>query len=223
MKINIKNIRIKSICATLFISLFLSCNNAGPELRDGQAATADGAVIDLRKISEKIGEVIAFSESVKEIEALIKSIDELAKGIGKKIQSSDLASDSDKNNSLLSGVYSLALDIIKRSKALRVSNSLQGKGLDTKISAVTTSTETFVSTLKSKNSVLGVSSGAATDDNAQKAIDRIKQSSGENGASELVKINTAIDALVDSTQGILKSVVKELTATSDKAETIKVN
>ncbi|UPA17327.1 variable large family protein (plasmid) [Borrelia coriaceae] len=29
MKINIKNIRVKSICATLFISLFLSCNNSG--------------------------------------------------------------------------------------------------------------------------------------------------------------------------------------------------
>ncbi|AHH11921.1 variable large family protein [Borrelia coriaceae] len=29
MKINIKNIRVRSICATLFISLFLSCNNAG--------------------------------------------------------------------------------------------------------------------------------------------------------------------------------------------------
>ncbi|AHH11696.1 variable large family protein (plasmid) [Borrelia coriaceae] len=32
MKINIKNINIKSICATLFISLFLSCNNSGEEL-----------------------------------------------------------------------------------------------------------------------------------------------------------------------------------------------
>ncbi|UPA17529.1 variable large family protein (plasmid) [Borrelia coriaceae] len=29
MKINIKNIGVKSICATLFISLFLSCNNSG--------------------------------------------------------------------------------------------------------------------------------------------------------------------------------------------------
>ncbi|WP_211228817.1 variable large family protein, partial [Borrelia coriaceae] len=27
MKINIKNIKVRSICATLFISLFLSCNN----------------------------------------------------------------------------------------------------------------------------------------------------------------------------------------------------
>ncbi len=27
MKINIKNIRLKSICATLFISLFFSCNS----------------------------------------------------------------------------------------------------------------------------------------------------------------------------------------------------
>ncbi|UPA17315.1 hypothetical protein bcCo53_001701 (plasmid) [Borrelia coriaceae] len=32
MKINIKNIRIKSICAILFISLFLSCNNGIEEL-----------------------------------------------------------------------------------------------------------------------------------------------------------------------------------------------
>ncbi|AHH11549.1 variable large family protein (plasmid) [Borrelia coriaceae] len=31
MKINIKNIRIKSICATLFIFLFLSCNNGAVE------------------------------------------------------------------------------------------------------------------------------------------------------------------------------------------------
>ncbi|AHH11443.1 variable large family protein (plasmid) [Borrelia coriaceae] len=29
MKINIKSIRVRSICATLFISLFLSCNNSG--------------------------------------------------------------------------------------------------------------------------------------------------------------------------------------------------
>ncbi|AHH11563.1 variable large family protein (plasmid) [Borrelia coriaceae] len=33
MKINIKNIRVKSICATLFISLFLSCNNGMEELQ----------------------------------------------------------------------------------------------------------------------------------------------------------------------------------------------
>ncbi|UPA17118.1 variable large family protein (plasmid) [Borrelia coriaceae] len=32
MKINIKNIRLKSICATLFISLFLACNNGIEEL-----------------------------------------------------------------------------------------------------------------------------------------------------------------------------------------------
>ncbi|AHH11703.1 hypothetical protein bcCo53_001523 (plasmid) [Borrelia coriaceae] len=32
MKINIKNINIKSICATLFISLFLFCNNGIEEL-----------------------------------------------------------------------------------------------------------------------------------------------------------------------------------------------
>ncbi|UPA17528.1 variable large family protein (plasmid) [Borrelia coriaceae] len=32
MKINIKNIRVKSICATLFISIFLACNNGIEEL-----------------------------------------------------------------------------------------------------------------------------------------------------------------------------------------------
>ncbi|AHH11618.1 hypothetical protein bcCo53_001692 (plasmid) [Borrelia coriaceae] len=35
MKINIKNIRIKSICATLFIFLFLFCNNGIGELEKG--------------------------------------------------------------------------------------------------------------------------------------------------------------------------------------------
>ncbi|AHH11244.1 Variable outer membrane protein (plasmid) [Borrelia coriaceae ATCC 43381] len=33
---NIKNIRLKRICATLFISLFLSCNNSGEELEKHQ-------------------------------------------------------------------------------------------------------------------------------------------------------------------------------------------
>ncbi|AHH11265.1 variable large family protein (plasmid) [Borrelia coriaceae] len=33
MKINIKNIRVRSICATLFISLFLSCNNGIEDLQ----------------------------------------------------------------------------------------------------------------------------------------------------------------------------------------------
>ncbi|AHH11373.1 Variable major protein (plasmid) [Borrelia coriaceae ATCC 43381] len=32
MKINIKNVRVKSICATLFIALFFSCNNGIEEL-----------------------------------------------------------------------------------------------------------------------------------------------------------------------------------------------
>ncbi|AHH11259.1 variable large family protein (plasmid) [Borrelia coriaceae] len=34
MKINIKNIKVRSICATLFISLFLSCNNGIEELQN---------------------------------------------------------------------------------------------------------------------------------------------------------------------------------------------
>ncbi|AHH11800.1 hypothetical protein bcCo53_001284 (plasmid) [Borrelia coriaceae] len=34
MKINIKNIRLRSICTRLFIFLFLSCNNSGEELEN---------------------------------------------------------------------------------------------------------------------------------------------------------------------------------------------
>ncbi|AHH11544.1 Variable major protein (plasmid) [Borrelia coriaceae ATCC 43381] len=40
MKINIKSIKVKSICATLFISLFLSCNNGIEEL-DKKKSFAD--------------------------------------------------------------------------------------------------------------------------------------------------------------------------------------
>ncbi|UPA17527.1 variable large family protein (plasmid) [Borrelia coriaceae] len=44
MKINIKNIRIKSICATLFISLFLSCNSGVIEELEKKKTFADSLV-----------------------------------------------------------------------------------------------------------------------------------------------------------------------------------
>ncbi|AHH11849.1 Variable major protein (plasmid) [Borrelia coriaceae ATCC 43381] len=44
MKINIKNIRVKSICATLFISLFLSCNSGVIEELEKKKTFADSLV-----------------------------------------------------------------------------------------------------------------------------------------------------------------------------------
>ncbi|AHH11789.1 variable large family protein [Borrelia coriaceae] len=44
MKINIKNIKVKSICATLFISLFLSCNSGVIEELEKKKTFADSLV-----------------------------------------------------------------------------------------------------------------------------------------------------------------------------------
>ncbi|WAZ85695.1 Vsp/OspC family lipoprotein [Borrelia miyamotoi] len=75
---------------TLFLIInivMISCGSGGPAPTDGQAAKADGTVIDLVKVSKKIKDAVSFAEGVKEVHTLVKSVDELAKAIGKKIKS----------------------------------------------------------------------------------------------------------------------------------------
>ncbi|AHH11699.1 hypothetical protein bcCo53_001519 (plasmid) [Borrelia coriaceae] len=209
MKINIKNIMIKSICATLFISLFLSCNNAGPELRDGQAAMADGRVIDLVEVSGKIKEVSTFVVNVKEIETLVKSIiDGISKGIKKKIGQNGLEDDSGAGahyTPLLAGAYKVAEIIEKKSKELKVTEFF--KGLEDKVKAVAHKAEEFVKKLRTSSADLGTASGAATDANAKKAID-INDSGKDKGASELITLNKAIGDLLNAANEVLKGTIK---------------
>ncbi|AHH11336.1 hypothetical protein bcCo53_001542 (plasmid) [Borrelia coriaceae] len=211
---------IKSICATLFISLFLSCNNAGPELRDRQAAMADGTIIDLAEVGKKIKEAISFAEGVKEVHALVKSIDELAKGIGKKIQNNDntLGDDTDKNTSLMAGVYSIGLDIVKKAKALKNLESIKDRDLEQKVDGVISASGEFVGKLRGQYTNLGASSGGTTDANAKNAIDKNDRTGGK-GKEELVKLNAAIDELLKVINGLVETSINGLTIPANKEVT----
>nr|WP_247098898.1 Vsp/OspC family lipoprotein [Borrelia hermsii] len=162
--------RISAIIMTLFMVL-ISCNNGGSDLKSEEIAKPDGTVLNLAKISAKIKDASDFAASVKEVHTLVKSIDELAKAIGKKLQNNGTLTDdgsTDKNTSLISGVYSIVLDIDKKSKALSVLESFKEQNLDEKVTNFTTATKAFLDKLKSKHAELGVDQGAATKDNAQK-------------------------------------------------------
>ncbi|ANA43890.1 Vsp26, partial (plasmid) [Borrelia hermsii HS1] len=201
--------RISAIIMTLFM-VFMSCNNGGPELKSDEVAKSDGTVLDLAKISKKIKEASAFAASVKEIETLVKSIDELAKAIGKKIKNDGtLEAIADKNGSLIAGVVSVAEAVEKKLGELQVAGFL--KGLNEKVQDVDAKVKAFTKKLKDKHVVLGAADGATTDDNAKKAIDRVNQVNGENGAEELGKLNTAVDALLKAAEGEVEAAITELT------------
>ncbi|ATQ16567.1 Vsp/OspC family lipoprotein (plasmid) [Borrelia miyamotoi] len=207
---------LSAIKMTLFLIInivMISCGSGGPAPKEGQASKADGTVIDLVKVSKKIKDAVEFAASVKEVETLVKSVDELAKAIGKKIQNQDvLGTDSGKNTALIAGVFSVTLDIVKKAKALQIPGSIKDQqNLTQKVSEVTTAAEAFVNKLKSKTTELAVASGATTDDNAQKAIDRNSKPNGENGAKELGELYKAIDELLTAANKLVNDAVKELT------------
>ncbi|ASJ27684.1 Vsp/OspC family lipoprotein [Borrelia turicatae] len=216
-----KRITLSALLMTLF--LLMSCNNSGTSPKDGQAAKSDGTILDLATITKNIKDTVAFAKSVKEVHTLVKSIDELAKAIGKKIQNNGTLTDdgsTDKNTSLMSGVYSIVLDIDKKSKALSVLESFKEQILDEKIISFTTAIKAFLDKLKSKHAELGVDQGAATKDNAQKAIDRVNKADGENGAKELGELNTAVDALLKAAEATVTSAINAL-STPAKSESTK--
>ncbi|UPA11684.1 hypothetical protein bpSLO_001579 (plasmid) [Borrelia parkeri] len=218
-----KRITLSALLMTLF--LLMSCNNSASSPKDGQAAKSDGTLIDLAKITNNITEAVAFAKSVTEIHTLVKSIDDLAKAIGKKIQNQDiLGTDSGKNTALIAGVFSITLDIVKKSKALQIPEFIKDQQILTqKVRGVTTSVEAFINKLKNKTVELAVDSGATTDDNAQKAIDRNEKPSGENGAKELGELNTAIDELLKAANGAVTAAMKELTTPAKLASTAQSN
>ncbi|AHH11693.1 hypothetical protein bcCo53_001358 (plasmid) [Borrelia coriaceae] len=231
MKINIKNINIKSICAILFIFLFLSCNNSGEnaevkeKLRTGQAVTADGTVIDLKLVGDKAKEVVAFVMSIEEIASLINSIDELAKGIGKQINSSGITTDgsnNNKNNGLMAGVYEIASVILTKITGLQVGESLKGKDLETKIETVKTKAGVFKTKLLAQYSTLGAG-GGTQDSNAKQAIDRKAHGTdGTHGAKELNELHIAVIDLMNTAKEILSGTIKGIKE-PDKEATIKAN
>nr|WP_281506165.1 Vsp/OspC family lipoprotein [Borrelia nietonii] len=65
-------------------------------------------------------DAVAFAKDVKEVHALVKSIDELAKAIGKKIQqnSDQFCADGAHNGSLITGVFQVILTVEIKLKSL---------------------------------------------------------------------------------------------------------
>ncbi|ABF82176.1 Vsp/OspC family lipoprotein [Borrelia hermsii] len=209
--------RISAIIMTLFM-VFMSCNNGGPELKSDEVAKSDGTVLDLAKISKKIKEASAFAASVKEVETLVKSIDELAKAIGKKIKNDGTLefadADKDKNGSLIAGAFQIILIAEGKLKGLDKEAGIS-EALKAKVTDAEAKSKAFLAKVKGQTATLGKND--ASDEDTKKAIDRIGQPGGDKGASELEALNAAIDELLKAANDAVEAVIKELTA-SVKAE-----
>ncbi|UPA19362.1 vsp protein (plasmid) [Borrelia puertoricensis] len=202
-----------TLCA-LFLTLFLliSCNTSGSATKDGHAAKSDGALIDLVTITNNINDSVDFAKDVKEIHTLVKSIDELAKAIGKKIKNDGiLDAMAGKNGSLLAGVFQVILTVETKLEQLEKKKELSDD-LKAKITNVKGEGTGLLNKLKGGHAELGIE--GATDENAQKAIDRNGKPDGDKGVAELKKLNTAIDALLKDAEAAVTSAINELTTSA---------
>ncbi|WP_434757120.1 Vsp/OspC family lipoprotein (plasmid) [Borrelia puertoricensis] len=207
-----------TLCA-LFLTLFLliSCNTSGAATNDGQAAKSDGTIIDLVTITKNIKDSVAFAKDVTEIHTLVKSINELAKAIGKKIKDSatELDNQVNKNASLLSGAFTIVLHVKNKLAQLEKKEGLS-EDLKAKITVATTSNTNFLNKLKENNADLG--KDGVTDEDAKKAI-LLSHNDKTKGAKELGELNTAIDALVIAANDVVTSAIKELTTSTKPSNT----
>ncbi|WP_324280908.1 Vsp/OspC family lipoprotein (plasmid) [Borreliella garinii] len=194
---------LSAILMTLF--LFISCNNSGGDTASTNPdESAKGP--DLTVISKKITDSNAFVLAVKEVEALLSSVDELAKAIGKKIhENNGLDTLANQNGSLLAGAYAISTLITKKLDGLKGS-----EGLKAEIAEAKKCSEDFTKKLKEKHTELGVANGGVTDDNAKKAI---LKANGEKtlGVEELEKLFKSVESLAKSAQEASSNSVKELT------------
>ncbi|UPA11389.1 hypothetical protein bpSLO_001244 (plasmid) [Borrelia parkeri] len=213
-----KRITFCALLMTLF--LLMSCNNSGTSPKDGQAAKSDGTLIDLKSVSSKITEAVAFAKSVTEVHTLVKSIDELAKAIGKKIKNDGtLENETDKNGSLLAGVHSVISAVKTKVEALETTSGISNE-LKTKITEVKSKSEAFLGKLKDKSSDLG--KNEATDAHAKAAI-LTTDATKDKGAKELGELNTSIDELLTAANGAVTSAIKELSTPAKSASSAQSN
>ncbi|UPA15808.1 Vsp/OspC family lipoprotein [Borrelia turicatae] len=204
-----KRITLSALLMTLF--LLMSCNNSGTAPKDGQAAKSDGTVIDLATITKNITDAVAFANDVKEVHTLVKSIDELAKAIGQKVNADGLTAEADKNDSLVAGVYQLISDIQGKLTKLEIGAS-KFAGLKEKVVAVKKGSDDFLTKVKAQHNNLGQSA------EAPKAIKKGNADSTK-GAEELGKLNTAIDALLTSAEAAVTDAINELSTSTKSSNT----
>ncbi|UPA14295.1 Vsp/OspC family lipoprotein [Borrelia turicatae] len=208
-----KRITLSALFLTLF--LLMSCNNSASSPKDGQAAKSDGTVIDLATITKNITEAVAFATSVKEVHTLVKSIDELAKAIGKKIKDSttELDNQVNKNASLLSGVFTIVLHVKTKLAQLEKREGIS-EDLKAKITVATASNTNFLNKLKENNADLG--KDGVTDEDAKKAI-LLSHNDKTKGAKELGELNTAIDELLKAAEDAVTAAIIQLTTSAKPA------
>ncbi|BDU63522.1 outer surface protein C (plasmid) [Candidatus Borrelia fainii] len=205
-----KRITLSALLMTLF--LFIGCNNGG--VKEGEATTSNGSVINLKEVSTDIKNAVAFAASVKEVRILVKSIDELADAIGKKIQNDGATGTvASKNASLVAGAYKVVAAVETGLGELEKTVGLSEE-LKKKVTAAKSSSTKFLTTLKGATGEIGQDD--TTDANAKKAILK-SDATGDKGAKDLIALNTAIDALVDAANAAVTSAIKALT-TPVKAE-----
>ncbi|ETZ17275.1 Variable outer membrane protein [Borrelia duttonii CR2A] len=206
--------KVRVIIMMVMMMVMMGCNSGGgiKEGEEGKGRKGDGSVIDLKGVSNKIKDAVEFAQGVKEVHTLVKSIDELAKAIGKKIKNDGgLDTEAGKNGTLVAGVFSVALDVQTKLVALEAKTS--DNELKKQIVDVKTKGNAFIDKMKSKHNDLGKQDSAVTDNDAKAAIDR--SNSGDKGATELSALNVSIDGLLKTVNEVLKTVISEL-LTSDK-------
>nr|BAA08376.1 outer surface protein C [Borreliella garinii] len=195
---------LSAILMTLF--LFISCNNSGGDTASTNPdESAKGP--DLTVISKKITDSNAFVLAVKEVEALISSIDELAnKAIGKKINQNGLDADANHNGSLLAGAHAISTLIKQKTDGLK-----DLEGLSKEIAKVKECSDKFTKKLTSSHAQLGVAGGAINDNLAKEAILKTN-GTNDKGAKELKELSEAVESLSKAAQEALTNSVKELTS-----------
>nr|BAA13585.1 outer surface protein C [Borreliella afzelii] len=200
---------LSAILMTLF--LFISCNNSGKGGDSASTNPADESAKgpNLTEISKKITDSNAFVLAVKEVETLLSSIDELgAKAIGQKIGQNGLEVDGGggQNTALLAGAYAISA-LIKQKLDV-----LQGpEGLNKEIDEAKKCSEAFTNKLKEQHQDLGAANGAATADNAKRAI--LKTHANEDkGAKELKALLKSVESLAKAAKAASSNSVKELTS-----------
>ncbi|AIJ30215.1 Vsp/OspC family lipoprotein [Borreliella valaisiana] len=203
---------LSAILMTLF--LFISCNNSG---KGGDTNPVDESAKgpNLTEISKKITDSNAIVLAVKEVKALLSSIDELAnKAIGKKIDNNNaLGNEQNKNGSLLAGAYAISTLITKKLDDL-IKNSGE---LKVEVGKAKECSEKFTQKLKENYTDLGKHD--ATDEDAKKAILKT-HTTKEKGATQLEELFQSVESLSKAAQEALTNSIKELTSPV-VAETLK--
>ncbi|WP_326942973.1 Vsp/OspC family lipoprotein [Borrelia hispanica] len=150
-----------------------------------------------------------FAGKVKEVHTLVKSVDELAKAIGKKIKSdnNNFEAEANKTGSLVAGALQIVLTVKEKLGKLDA-EATKFEEVNSKFTEAKGKIDEFVKKLKEGHAALGEHD--AQDDDVKKAIDRIGQPNGDKGAKELGGLNKAIDELLRASNKIVSDAMAEL-------------